>query len=302
MIGFYDNVHLMMWGYHEVSPHLGNVVQKVSSDGEVIGEVGGYDGLRVGVYNNGTSIIGSFAKFLHGGSNIELLNVYTMQEAIEKLSDGLHVDVNQAQVTSVEFGTQFPMAEAVGAYLCRMGGLSRYKRSTLSEGNLESLYYEQRTKKLKFYDKGHEAQSKGMKLPDGCRHLLKYELTLKKRLKKTLGFIPMASDLYNKDIYRQLAVLWRDLYYRIDKQKRPTMSKQEKLTANAFFKRVSGDAMLLLGEEFIQSSIEDFKAMGASRTEQYRLKQLIKKATSSSNLDELISELNDCIDNAVAYL
>lgn len=303
MIGFYDNLHLMLWGIHEVVPHLENVVKKFSASGELIGIHGGHKGLRVGVFSSGTSIIGSLAKFLNGGSNIEPLDTRSMLEALEKLSDGLHVDVSVAKVTSLEFGTQFPMTEAVGAYLCRLGNLTKYNRSTLSEGNLESLYYEQSAKKLKFYDKGQEARFKGISLPDQWCHLLKYELTLTKRLNRFLGFTPIATDLCDRENYRRLAMLWRDLYHKIEKQKIPIMNEEgQKLTSNTFFKLLSSFAIGQLDKDFVLGFIENAKAMGMERKELYRLKQLIKKATDDSVPDELMRELDDCIDNAVAYL
>ena len=292
-----------MWGCHEVSPHLGNAKQIVSPHGDVIGVVGGYSGLKISDYHNGTSIIGSLAKYLHGGSNIEPLDTYQMQEAIEKLSDEFHVDVNQAHVTRLEFGTQFPMVESVGAYLCKLGELSKYYRSTLSEGNLESLYYRQSTKSLKFYDKGREARSKGMKLPDGWSHLLKYELTLTKRLKRFFGFTPRAIDLCNRENYSRLAMLWQELYKRIDKQKSPTMKEDnQKLTAANSYKLLSAFAIGNLDKEFVTEFVDNAKAMGMERKELYRLRQLIKKATSDAVPDELMRELDDCINNAVAYL
>lgn len=303
MIGFYDNVHLMIWGCHDVSPLLGNAKQIVSQDGEIVGVVGGHEGLIIRDYPNGTSIIGSFAKLLHGGSNIEPLDVYSMQEAIEKLSDNFHVDVSQAQVTRLEFGTQFPMSEPVGAYLCRLGDLSKFNRSTLSEGNLESLYYRQSTKSLKFYDKGQEARCKGMKLPDGWCHLLKYEITLTKRLKRFFGFTPIAIDLCDRENYRRLAMLWKELYQKIDKQKLPTMKDEnKKLTSASLFKLLSAFAIGNLDKEFIMGVIDNAKAMGMERKELYRFKQLIKKASVGAIPDELMTELDDCINNAVAYL
>lgn len=303
MIGFYDNLHLMLWGIHEVVPHLENVVQKFSASGELIGVHGGYKGLRVGVFNNGTSIIGSLAKFLNGGSNIVPLDTCSMQEALVKLSDGLHIDVSIAQVTSVEFGMQFPMTEAVGAYLSRLGDLTKFNRSTLSEGNLESLYYEQSTKKLKFYDKGQEARCKGISLPDQWCHLLKYELTLTRRLKRFFGFTPLAADLCDRENYRRLAMLWRDIYHRIEKQKIPIMNEEgKKLTSKTFYGLLSSFAIGQLDKDFVLGFIENAKAMGMERKELYRLRQLIKKAAGDSEPDELMNELDDCIVNAVAYL
>lgn len=302
MMGFYDNVVLRLWGNYDVTPCLEHVVQIESAEwGYKV--VGGYGGLKVVQKERGLKIMGSLAKFLNGGSNIVPLDPCSMQEALEKLSDGLDIDVSVAKVTSIEFGTQFPMTEAVGAYLCRLGYLPNYDRSTLSECNLESLYYEQSAKKLKFYDKGQEARFKGISLPDQWSHLLKYELTLKKRLNQFFGYTPIAASLCDRENYRRLALLWRDLYHRIEKQKIPIMNEEgKKLTSKTFYGLLSSFAIGQLDKEFVLGFIENAKAMGMERKELYRLKQLIKKAAGDSEPDELMNELDDCIDNAVAYL
>lgn len=302
MIGFYDNVVLKLRGSYDVTPYLNDVVQ-INSPKWGYKEVGGFDGLKVVQNERGLKTMGSLSKFLNGGSNIVPLDTYSMQEALEKLSDGLHLDFSVAEVKSVEFGTQFPMKEAVGAYLCRLGYLARFDRSTLSEGNLESLYYEQSAKKLKFYDKGQEARFKGISLPDQWCHLLKYELTLTKQLKRFFGYTPIATDLCDKENYRRLAFLWRDLYYKIEKQKIPIMNEVgKKLTSKTFYELLSAFAIGQLDKDFVLGFIENAKAMGLERKELYRLKQLVKKATDDSVPDELMRELDDCIDNAVAYL
>lgn len=314
MIGFYDNVVLRLWGDYEVTPYLDNVTQIESPKwGYMV--VGGKDGLKVVQNERGLKIMGSLAKFLNDGSNIVPLEINSMQEALEKLNDGLHLDFSVAQVSSVEFGTQFLMKEAVSAYLCRLGFLARFTRSTLSEGNLESLYYQptpkqspkpttkpkQPNRSLKFYDKGQEARLKGMKLPDQWCHLLKYELTLRRQYTKLI--VPNAADLCDKENYRRLALLWRDLYYKIEKQKTPIMNEVgKKLTSKTFYGLLSSFAIGQLDKDFVLGFIENAKAMGMERKELYRLKQLVKKATSDSVSDELMRELDDCIDNAVAYL
>ena len=76
----------------------------------------------------------------------------------------------------------------------------------------------------------------------------------------------------------------------------------QKLTSNTFFKLLSSFAIGQLDKDFVLGFIENAKAMGMERKELYRLKQLIKKATDDSVPDELMRELDDCIDNAVAYL
>lgn len=188
---------------------------------------GGLGGLKVSVYPNGLYFTGSLAKFLYPG-NIYPLDRHSTAEAVEKLSDALHVDVGAARVTSLEFGTHFIMKHPVGAYLSRLGDMPRLMR--LPTG-ADTLYYRAKgkhpAKKLCFYDKVAEAKVKGETVPgvfDGA-NLLRYEMRLDGRLPQQLG-VPavQASTLYESDFYRMLVRKWQAYYFSISKNNLKTSS------------------------------------------------------------------------------
>lgn len=105
----YDKIKLFYPKTREI-PDISKLLDKAKDqvDHET-GEVctfGSLEGLKVSIYTGGISIVGSLAKYLYP-NNIYPLDRHTTAQAIEKLSDSLHLCLDSAKVTSMEFGTQF---------------------------------------------------------------------------------------------------------------------------------------------------------------------------------------------------
>ena len=99
----------------DVTPHLEKVCNVVDTQtGECTQVSGTIGGVKVVMYPNGISIIGSLPKF-YNQSNVFTLDRNKTEEALQMLSDALHLDLMAAIVTGVEFGTQFPMLKHPGA-------------------------------------------------------------------------------------------------------------------------------------------------------------------------------------------
>lgn len=181
---------------------------------------GSVGGLKVSIYTGGISIIGSLPKFLYG-NNVCLFDRHSTQKAIEKLSDIFHINITDADVTGIEFGTNFPMKHKVTDYLSKLGEMPRLSRYHFEPS---TLYYKGRGKNtpkvFAFYDKLSEAETKGMDYPSGVsgENLLRYEMRLTGRLKTQLGVADLqASTLYDRTFYRKLVKLYQNSYYSISK-------------------------------------------------------------------------------------
>lgn len=283
------------------------VVDKCTGE---VREYGSLDGLKVSVYSGGISVIGSLAKF-YNSDNILSLNRASTSEAIELLSDKLHVDMNLAKVTGLEFGTHFFMKEQVPRYIDLMGDAPRLKRFRCTEN---TLYYRSNGKNEykvhTFYDKGAEMAKRSGKMPDGLQgaNLLRYELRYNRQLAQQLKVNEVTGAvLFDRYFYKAMIDRYCDVYLSINKTrnlKTNIMGEIENVT----------DAFEVLVARLInngnQGEIIDFidelkQAKVFKDPKNYsRLKAKIKSIANKVDLtetNELINELDNEIKNVGSY-
>ena len=295
----------------DISQYLESVGEKTSSKGE-ISTYGFLDGLKVTQFIGGYVVGGSLSRFFYP-SNIWPLSHYSTKDAIEKLSDCLHLDMSEANVTSLEFGTQFPMIKPVRTYLDKLGDMPKRIRI---QGSPNALYYQGTAKTIRarqrqvlaFYDKLQDAKSKGLEIPPGFgnANLLKYELRLNGGLAKQIGVEEVkASTLSDKAFFKKLLKMWSNEYFTISKHK--TMKtefmaeiKNPKDGFNAYVARL----MSRQGKDDIDEYIRELKANKVYSNKEYytRLKNKLKEISSCADFlstDEDGIELDDCVRNTV---
>ena len=272
---------------------------------------GSVGGLKVSIYTGGISIIGSLPKFIYG-NNVCLFDRHSTQRAIEKLIDIFHINIADADVTGIEFGTNFPMKHKVTDYLSKLGEMPRLSRYHFEPS---TLYYKGRGKNtpkvFAFYDKLSEAEAKGMDYPSGVsgENLLRYEMRLTGRLKTQLGIADLqASTLYDRTFYRKLVKLYQNSYYSISK------NVQLKDNAMSEIKTVSDAINTLMARLLSQTDkaqivafLDELRAAQVFNDSKYytRLKNKINEIATKSDFvvtDELIRELDNDIKNCGAYV
>ena len=272
---------------------------------------GSVGGLKVSIYTGGISIIGSLPKFIYG-NNVCLFDRHSTQRAIEKLSDIFHINIADADVTGIEFGTNFLMKHKVTDYLSKLGEMPRLSRYHFEPS---TLYYKGRGKNtpkvFAFYDKLSEAEAKGMDYPSGVsgENLLRYEMRLTGRLKTQLGVADLqASTLYDRTFYRKLVKLYQNSYYSISK------NVQIKDNAMSEIKTVSDAINTLMARLLSQTDkaqivafLDELRAAQVFNDSKYytRLKNKINEIATKSDFvvtDELIRELDNDIKNCGAYV
>ena len=158
---------------------------------------------------------GSLCKW-HLGDNYQTLGRRETQEAIEHLSDTLHLPMGEAEVTRLDFGTNLPVKYPVSVYFERLGPLRYYKRTESSSG----LYYWGNGKILCLYDKNRERQEAGAAIPElyAGRNVLRYEIRYTKRLPTHFNRPSLtAADLYNRAFFDEMLHRWRNTYKAIQK-------------------------------------------------------------------------------------
>ena len=249
---------------------------------------GSVGGLKVSIYTGGISIMGSLPKFIYG-NNVCSFDRHSTQRAIEKLSDIFHINIADADVTGIEFGTNFPMKHKVTDYLSKLGEMPRLSRYHFEPS---TLYYKGRGKNtpkvFAFYDKLSEAEAKGMDYPSGVsgENLLRYEMRRTGRLKTQ----------------------YQNSYYSISK------NVQLKDNAMSEIKTVSDAINTLMARLLSQTDkaqivafLDELRAAQVFNDSKYytRLKNKINEIATKSDFvvtDELIRELDNDIKNCGAYV
>ena len=294
-----------------ITKFLDRAKEQIDHDTGEITTFGSLEGLKISIFTGGISIIGSLSKYLYP-NNIYPLDRHSTAEAVEKLSDNLHLNISDAKVTGLEFGTQFVMRHKPEDYLRRLGDMPRLQRYHFEVG---TLYYKpkgkQQPKVFAFYDKKADAAVKGMILPDGFSdvNLLKYEMRYNQRLSQQLGVAEVtASTLSEKEFYRQMVRRYQDSYFSISKQ------KQVKTNVMNEIKTVSDAYDVLVARLISQSDqtqitafLEELKEakIFEDRKSYSRLKKKIQEVATKADIsvsDELVRELDNEIKNIGAYI
>ena len=132
---------------------------------------------------------GSLCKW-HLGDNLRTLDRKATQEAIGQLSDTLHLPMDEAEITRLDFGTNLIMQHPVSEYLGHLGALRHYRRTDATEAG--SLYYMGNCRELNFYDKHREQTAAHEPVPEpyAGRSVLRYEMRITGRV------VRRKSDLY----------------------------------------------------------------------------------------------------------
>lgn len=310
----YDKVKLF-YPRTRATPDISGYLDRAKEQTDLnTGEVctfGSLDGLKVSLYVGGFSIVGSLSKYLYQ-SNVYPLDRHSTAEAIEKLSDALHLDMGEANVTGLEFGTQFLMRKPVDEYLRKLGDMPKLLRYHFEVG---TLYYKHRGKQQPktfcFYDKKADAAAKGLSIPTGFEgaNLLKYEMRLNGRLPQQLGVVAVqASTLSESEFYRLLVSKWQTYYFSI------TKLNQVKTDVMSEIKTVSDAFNVLVARLISQSDqtqiaafLDELKNAKVfdDRKCYTRLKNKIIEVANKASVtvsDEDIRELDDEIKNVGAYI
>ena len=311
----YDKIVIWKSRMGDEYPHLVTLLEDAKEQTDLeTGEIKAYgslQGMRVGIYPTAIRIEGSLPKFLYDGGNLIPLNRHTTEEAIKKLSDALQINLEDAGVSSLEFGANFLMRHKPSEYLKRMGELPRRQRYTF---NVDTLYYRHRGKEQPdtfcMYDKISDAKAKGMPIPQGFedKNLLRVELRLNGSLAKQMGVPEVAaSTLYDRQFYAKIRNRFINTYFSISKLNKLNTHFMESIKTPK--DAVDGFLGLMLakagGMQEIDAYLEELKAnqVFSDRINYKRTRDALYKAASKAKLsskDELVAELDDCFINLKA--
>lgn len=144
---------------NEIPNYLNEVSEHNYENGYIL--TGNLDGLKVSVSERSVKVgKGSLCKY-YLGDNFQTLTRTDTKQAIEKLSDTLHLPMDKATVSRIDVAQNFILEHPVEVYYNHLGELPYYKRSLLDG----SLYYNNSKGSLVFYNKIKEQKAKSKPIP-----------------------------------------------------------------------------------------------------------------------------------------
>lgn len=181
----------------------------------ITGKVGDYSVL---LSDAGISLKGSLPKFLLP-TNIHTLTRAGALQAIEKLSDSLHLPIKDAKVTRIDISNILIVDRPPCEYYPFLGSKPHFERLQATKN---TLYYNTNKKQLIFYNKIEGAKASGMKIPEGYqgKNLLRFEVRYLERLSKQFNrHFLTGSALTEEHFYTEMIKGWSDEYFSISKLK-----------------------------------------------------------------------------------
>lgn len=244
------------------------------------------------------------------GNNLESLGREQVREAVEMLSDTLHVPMKQANVWRLDFGRCFAMAHPVNVYLSHLGECGR-KSVRLVQPH--SVYYQWNAKALLFYDKMEEQKKHKGAIPEDWKgkNVLRYEMRYTRNLGKQLkwGRVTGAS-LSDPDFYEMLCRRWLEAYKNIPhvNDMKPNFQDMQitgvrdlnTIALLSFIEQQGGELATL-------AHFEELKKRGEiSRRAAFeirsRIKDVCRRGCKAMKKEDVLSELDEKMKEAVSSL
>jgi len=286
----------------EIPVYLENVT--AHEKGNELYYSGALNNLRVYVSERGVSIQGSLSKY-HLSDNMQTLRRQDTEQAIQRLSDDLHLPIKEAQVSRVDFAHNFIMKHEPEVYYPYLGESQSLKRYIQPN----SLYYSNKSRSLLFYNKSAEAKSKGHEIPEVWtdKHVLRYEIRYRRRLHKQLKVPEVrARSLYEEKFYIKLTDRCVSDFKSIHKNAEINLDTENMRTPKDFWDQMALMKIKEIGQNRAVDLVEEMRAMQVYDKPEYysRLKKEIRdksKKFQASDSTPLIQELEGKISALKRY-
>jgi hypothetical protein len=282
---------------------LTGITEHTKDDGQIY--VSGYlNNYKVSISGQGVSLKGSLAKYFLP-DNFHTLTRSDSARAFEMMADELHLPIQKAKVTRIDFSQNFIMDFEPQAYYNFLGECQYYERQPQSK----SLYYTNTLRQKLFYNKIAEGKAKGLKLPDVWKgqNVLRYEMRFTSRLPKQFNQSEIAaSRLSDEKFYVTLFDKWLAEYEAINKLHSINFNLSDMNSPKDFWKQVSLMAINMIGQDNIMMEIENLRHQKAFDKPEYysRLKKEVKELCKTPELtsaSDLVAELDKKIKSSKRY-
>lgn len=312
VISMYDTVNLLLpiaeagdvSLIEEIPCYLTDIGEHTYSQDTII--TGNLNGLKVIVSHTQVKVKdGSLCKYFLG-DNFQIMGRADAQQAIEKLSDQLHLPMARARVTRLDVAVNLMMQHPIAVYINHLG-VMRYKTRYVEPNGLS---YITKLERLLFYDKVKEQRTKGEFVPEMYRgrNLLRYEQRVLQRLPKVLKQQAVTgASLYNERFYTFLLKRMWSNYQSIEKVNNiqlntdimKTVSEQNRIGLLSLVERVGGEVAYL-------NLIAEAQQRGEITAKQaHDLRKAVRKACDAGGdvvvKSDAIAELDKKVAEAVRY-
>ncbi len=275
------------------------VNQGISQAGEYI--TGYYDSIKVNISENRVKLTDfSLCKYWLG-DNFKTLTKGDTGQAIEQISNNLHLPLDLAIITRIDFANNLIMQYPEKVYYPYLGEAQYYNRLEQPNG----LYYNNQLRQLVFYGKEYEQRIKRQPIPElyKNRNVLRYETRFKRQLKQQFKRSEITARLLtDQGFYNGLVNRWKNEYLAIQKinskliNMKPTGSKKELIENLALY------TVLELGQTQVLSRVKEWQESGdISKKQAYDLRSCIKQLTKTpidKKGNDLINELDKKVKEA----
>ncbi len=288
----------------EIPPYLTSITSEGISYGKstINGKLNSFDVTinedRIKVRN------ASLTKFYLGNS-LSMMSRSAIKQAIEKMSDTLHLPIEKAEVQKFHFAKNIMLNNEVNLYLDYLGNIGRFSRLQQPFG----INYKQATKEFAIYDKIRETKHHREPLPAiyKDRYMIRLESRFESNLSKYFKMPSITGHLlYDENFYMAVNDDWYSNYLSIDKLKKFKIDMQKVTTKEQL--KLLGVLSLVQMEggkaQALQNLQERYLKGELTKKQNFDLKALIKQ---SSNMklqtveSDLILELNQKVKEAVKY-
>jgi len=258
--------------------------------------------IKVFINDFRVSLKGSLSKF-YFDDPLKLMNRQETKEAIEKLSDCLHLPMHLAKVSRLDVTRDLEMKYPAENYYKCLGTAQYYNRLRQAK----SLSYVNGIRQVFFYNKIAELKAKKIEIPQEQRgkNIMRLELRFMKHVSKQLKTEVYAHTLYDEVFYQKMLDRWYTEYTNIYKIKTPKPKLEDIKSVTDF---VEYSALMYWKEQLggqinTLNLIDQLKALEAFDKPEYysRLKNKIKKVSekySKNTTDPLLEELNAMVEKA----
>ena len=290
----------------ELPCHLNNVSEHTYTGGATVicGDLNGY---KVSVTENSVNVKDcSLCKWFLGDNFKEMTRTDT-QQAVEKLSDLLHLQMCNSTVTRMDYAKNIITRFPVEVYLSHFGALSRYTR--LQQPT--AVYYKQENEQIVIYDKVRQQKREGVFIPELYKNsnVLRIEQRLEtaQRIKRRFGYAVRGENLFNDKFYNDLGKRLKEAYFNIKKINDVTLNFEcmntkkdlQRMGVLSLIKQVGGQNEML-------AQIKEAQQSGRlTKKQAYDLRETINEVCKADqkiivpNAD--ILELNEKVRRAVKF-
>jgi len=259
---------------------------------------GKFNNFKIQIFRSSIFVIGSLPKYCKG-TNLEVLTLQEIRDAIDRLSEELGVNFWVAKATRIDIGANIEVRKPIHHYLNVLKGISKFKKYGYSDSTLE---FRNSKESIIFYDKITEMRAHKRDIPSYFwgKKILRFELRMIGSLKYSLDEDTLLEDILSEDVFNQLICRWYKRYNAIKKVPAPCLEAVPKdCTLKDFMNIIISAGIYSIGYDNIINDLDASKDL-MSKNNYSRIKKRLNDIISDKSIfidNSIITELDEHINN-----